>query len=585
MRTIKFSLAMILALCLLTPPSEGAQGKKKSATVYDVGGEILSALQAFNPVSATEMGIHAYDGKLTDYSPSSVKSMIKRLQQFESRLEKLDKTTIDDHDRIDLKLLHANVRVALLNLDKIQWYRKSPQLYVDEAMNGIYLLMLSQYAPLEKKLPAILSRMRAVSPLFVTARGNLKKPAAALVQLSKSSLDDAMEFYRQVANDLARQFPDHANEIIRTATAARHAMSEFQAAISEMPTGDDKAFAIGEDNFNYLLQNQYFMNITADSLLKLGEVLLDSAQQAYSAYEKVVESSRQIGQDSVFVPKSFTRQDILDYYTWEANQVKTFLKMNAFVTIPDDIAELKVVETPPVLRSVISGIAYQGAGPFDQIQTGYFYVRPVPDSMDRTELEARYRYVHRRGFRGSVVHEAFPGHHLQMQLAERNLDPIRKWQMNTMMLEGWALYCEETMYHDGLYGQEDPAQWLGVLGGIRFRAARIVADVKLHTGQFTYDECVEWMTKTLGAESEAAEQYIRKEVQRYMYTPTVQMSYMMGKREIELLRGAAQQHDGGDFSEHRFHDALLAEGSIPPTLMWEIMKLPRPPQSCALGAN
>ncbi len=585
MRTFRYFIAVGLALCVATAQAEGAQGKKKGATVDDIGGEILSALQAFNPVSATEMGIHEYDAKFTDYSPSSVKSMIKRLQQFESRLQKLDKTTLDDHERIDLKLLHSNVRVALLNLDQIQWYRKSPQLYVDEAMNGIYLLMLSQYAPLEKKLPAILGRMRQVSALFVTARANLKKPAGALVQLSKSSLDDAMEFYRQVANDLAKQFPDRANEIIRTATSARHAMSEFQAAISEMTTGDDKAFAIGEGNFNYLLENQYFMNIKADSLLKLGEALLDSSQKAYTAYEKIVESSRQTGQDSVFVPRSFTRQDILDYYTWEANQVKTYLKMNAFATIPDDIAELKVVETPPVLRSVISGIAYQGAGPFDQTQTGYFYVRPLPDTMDRTELEARYRYVHRRGFRGSVVHEAFPGHHMQMQLAARNLDPIRKWQMNTMMQEGWALYCEETMYHDGLYGQEDPAQWLGVLGGIRFRAARIIADVKLHTGQFTYDECVEWMTKTLGAESESAEQYIRKEVQRYLYTPTVQMSYMMGKREIELLREAAQQRDGGDFSEHRFHDALLAEGSIPPTLMWEIMKLTRPPQASAVGPN
>jgi uncharacterized protein (DUF885 family) len=572
-RTLRLVTVILLAAGLLTLSAEAAQSKKKAASLDDLGADILSALQAFNPVHATEMGIHAYDAKFTDYSPNSVKDMVKRLQQFDARLDKFEKQTLSDHDRVDLRLLRSDVRVLLADLSKIEWYRKSPQLYVDEALNGIYFLVLSEYAPMDKKLPAILGRMRQVPALFTTARGNIKKPPAILVQLAKSSLDDAMEFYRQIANDLAKQFPNRANEIIRTATAAREAMNDFQTAIGDMPTGDDKSFAIGETNFNYLLANEYFMDITADSLLKLGQVLLDSAQGEYAAFEKVVETSRQIGQDSVFAPKSFTRQDILDYYNWEANQVKTYLKMNGIITVPDDVAELKVVETPPVLRSMISGIAYQPAGPFDPPQPGHFYVRPIPDSLDRTQLDARYRYVQRRGFKGSVVHEGFPGHHLQMQLAAHNPDPIRKWQMNTMMEEGWALYSEEMMYRAGLYGMDDPSQWLGVLGGIRFRAARIVADVKLHTGQFTYDECVEWMTKTLGAETESAEQYVRKEVQRYTYTPTIQMSYLMGKREIERLRDAAQKRDGSDFSEHKFYDALMAEGSIPPTLMWGIMRL------------
>ncbi len=126
-----------------------------------------------------------------------------------------------------------------------------------------------------------------------------------------------------------------------------------------------------------------------------------------------------------------------------------------------------MVETPEFLRTMIGGIAYQPAGPFDSIQHGYFYVRPLGD-MDKTLLETRYKYVYRRGFKGSVVHEAYPGHHLQLQIAGMNPDPVRKWQMNNMMVEGWALYSEQMMYEQGLYGKEDKAQWQGVLGGIRF---------------------------------------------------------------------------------------------------------------------
>jgi uncharacterized protein (DUF885 family) len=222
---------------------------------------------------------------------------------------------------------------------------------------------------------------------------------------------------------------------------------------------------------------------------------------------------------------------------------------------------------------MITGIAYQPAGPFDSVQQGYFYVRPVPEDLDRAQLEARYRYVHRRGFRGSVVHEAYPGHHLQLQLSGRHPDPVRRWSQNMMLVEGWALYCEEEVYHHGLFGHEDPVQWLGVLGGIRFRAMRIVADVMLHTGQFSYEECVDWAIDALHITSESSKDYIRREIRRYTYQPTYQMSYLMGKREIMKLRETAMARDGENFDLKAFHDALLAEGSIPPTLLWSAMGL------------
>ena len=282
-----------------------------------------------------------------------------------------------------------------------------------------------------------------------------------------------------------------------------------------------------------------------------------------------METNYQNGSDSVFVPASFNREDILDYYNWETNQERIFLEVNNIITVPDDIAPVTVIETPPFLRTMIAGIAYQPAGPFDTVGQGYFYVRPIPEDLDRKQLEARFRYIHRRGFKGSVVHEAYPGHHLQLQLASKNADPVRKWQFNIMMIEGWALYCEEMMYHQGLYGEKNPAQWLGILGGIRFRAARIVADVKLHTGQFTYDECVNWMIDALDITTESGKEYIRTEVRRYTHTPTVQMAYLIGKREIMRLRDAVQEREGSDFSLQKFHDKLLSEGSIPPTLMWK----------------
>ena len=577
MRRITIVSLLMAALLMLVWSVADAAPKKTSRshaqTFADLSDEILKGLQTFYPVTATEMGVHTFDHRLTDYSAKSVKEMINRLKQYESRLGKLRNNAFEPADLLNYKLIKSNVDVALLNLDKIAWYRRSPQLYVDEAINGIYFLLLSNHDTPAGKLPALLDRMRQVPSLFATAKAQIHTPPKVYVQTAKASLETGLEFYRQVASDLMQQFPSRADSILDISTTAREAMNEFLEYLDAVEVGGEKSFAIGEANFNYLLQYEHFLPFTADSLLRLGEALLAEADKAYTAYESTVEKNHQTGQDSVFIPATFTRHDILDYYQWEVDQVRKFLSMNHVLSIPDDIAPVKVVETPPMLRTMVSGIAYQPAGPFDSQQVGYFYVRPLPDSMDQAQLDARYRFVYRRGFRGSVVHEAYPGHHLQMQLAGRNTSPVRKWQRNLLMIEGWALYSEEMMYKTGLFGLENPPQWLAILGGIRFRAARIVADVKLHTGQWSYDECVDWMIRTLNINTESQEEYIRKEVLRYTHAPTVQMSYLIGKREIERLRDAVQARDGANFSEQAFYDKMLAEGSIPPALLWDLWRL------------
>jgi len=537
---------------------------------------ILESLQSFYPVRATEMGIHAYDHHFADYSSSSVNKFADELTGFEKKLYKYKGASLSEHERLNLELLKSNVDIALLDIKRIRWHQRSPQLYVDEAVNGIYFLMLSENEPMGERLLSILGRMKAVPKLFETAKKNLPSPPKVYIDAALETLESGMNFYKQITGELSKQFPERANEIIKISTQAREAMNDFAGYLSGLKPGDDKAFAIGKENFDYKLKNEYFLDIDSDSLLKLGQSLLESAQKAYNDYSGLVETNHKSVNDSVFVPATFARADIMDYYNWEPEQVRRFLQEKNIITVPPNIAPVTVIETPEFLRTMIGGIAYQPAGPFDTVQHGYFYVRPLGDLADRTLLESRYKYVHRRGFKGSVVHEAFPGHHLQLQIAGMNPDPVRKWQFNIMMIEGWALYCEQMMYEKGLYGNEDAAQWLGVLGGIRFRAARIVADVSLHTGRMTYDECVKWMQDAVQSKTDSDKKYIETEVRRYTVSPAYQMAYLMGKLEIMKLRDAMMLNQGSAFSLQAFHDKLLAEGSVPPTLMWDVLGLKKP---------
>ncbi|MDF1545484.1 MAG: DUF885 domain-containing protein [bacterium] len=568
-----FSTIAILLACLAILAGSDTEAAKSKQGFEQLAAEILESLQSFYSVHSTEMGIHHYDHRFTDYSSKSVKAFLKKLTSFEQKLYKYKGASLGLDQKIDYQLLKSNVDIAILDLKRIQWHKKSPQLYVDEVVNGLYFLMLSQHAPLNEKVVTVIDRMKAVPPFLSTAQENLKSPPSIYVEAAIESLESGMKFYQEVAGELMQKFPERADNILKYSTAAREAMNDFVLFLSELPKDSDSPFAIGKDNFDYKLLHEYALDFDSDSLLTIGTNLLEEASQAYSEYEAYVESQHQNGSDSVYIPNVFTKDDILNYYNWEVNQIQVFIEQNNIVTIPDDIAPVKVIETPPFLLSMVAGIAYQPAGPFDSGQTGYFYVRPIPDDLDRRQLEGRYRYVHRRGFKGSAVHESYPGHHLQMQLAGQNADPVRKWQTNLLMIEGWALYCEQMMYEAGLFGEEDPAQWLGILGGIRFRAARIVADVKLHTGQFSYQECVDWMIDVLEIDSESGKSYIRKQVRKYTLMPTMPMTYLTGKREIMRLREAAEQKLGDSFDLGEFHDELLSHGSISPALLWEPMGL------------
>jgi len=559
-------LILTLAILILAVSAATAQSKLET-NFQQLSDEVLQNLQSFYPVTATARGIHDYDYRFTDYSSGSIKKEISRLKKFETRLYKYQKSKLSAESRINLKLLKSNVDVELVNLNKIKIHKKNPFIYVDDAVTGIYLLLISEYAPMETRVQNIIARMKTVPDLFKQGRKNLKNPPPVFIESALEMLETGVDFYRTVQTDLAGRFPELAPELNTAVERAVSSMLEFKVFLESITPGEELSFAVGKNNYDYFLQHQYFLDFDSDSLLKIGQNMLDEAKQKYNDYLAEIESSG-TRVDSVFVIDCISKDDVLRYYNWEVNQTRLFLEENDIVTVPEDVGDCIVVETPPFLTSMISSIAYEPPGVFSPVQTGHFYVRPIPDSMDTGQREARYKYIHRRGFKGSVVHEAYPGHHLQLQLASKLDDDVRKWQESMMLIEGWALYCEEMMSEYGYY--EDERQYLRVLGGIMFRAARIVLDVRLQTGGMSIDEAVRFMADVM--DTEPAD-WMRTEINRYVQQPTVPMCYLTGKREVLRLRDDLKAAEGDNFSLKNFHDRLLAEGSIPPALIREIWGL------------
>jgi len=125
--------------------------------------------------------------------------------------------------------------------------------------------------------------------------------------------------------------------------------------------------------------------------------------------------------------------------------IKSFMGRKEIVIVLPYVGRLQIVETPKFLWGIIPGIAMEPSAPFDTLSTGYFYICPLPESFTAQDRERFHGVVRERSFRGAIVHEGYPGHHLQLPIANPNPSEMRKFQQNNVLVEGWTLYCEELM--------------------------------------------------------------------------------------------------------------------------------------------
>jgi uncharacterized protein (DUF885 family) len=195
--------------------------------------------------------------------------------------------------------------------------------------------------------------------------------------------------------------------------------------------------------------------------------------------------------------------------------------------------------------------------PFEQAQKGFFYVTPLDERLPPEKQEEQLQGHSSYKIAVTALHEAYPGHHLQLVKANRSNSDVRRVLGTTVFIEGWALYCEEMMYEQGFY--TDPRIRLMQLKDQVWRGCRVLIDVGLHTQGMTYEQAVDMLVKRGKLERVNAE----VEVNRYCMQPTQPMSYIIGKHQIMDLRKEYESWLGSKFNLREFHDKLLSYGSIP----------------------
>ena len=533
------------------------------------------------PVHATEAGNHEHDDRWPDLSEAGRDERLRWLADVRGRLESLDRLSTEEE--IDRRVLLATVdelRFDEEELDELSW---SPIVYTYLLGGGLFGLLSREFAPLESRLASAAGRMEGIPAALDAARANLASGRGRAV--ATFHVEKAIETVPGVA-DLCRTAVEMAADIDeptrdRVTAASGPAIAAVDAFVTWMrdellPTaGGD--FRLGRDLYERKFQHALKATITPAEL----------EQRAVAAYDEVraemLRTARELWADWVGAeepmpddPDALTRRvldaigrdhpeadALLDFCREEHRRIEAFIRERDLIGLAEE--PLQIIWTPPFLRA-FGGAMLIPPGPLDKGLDSFFAITPPPESWSDEQVESMLRENNSRALRILTIHEAVPGHYLQLAWSNRCDSLARAVFGSGVFAEGWAVYVTQVMMDVG-YGADDPALMLAHWKYFLRAATNTLMDIRIHTGSMTEAEAMEMMVEGGFQEgSEASEKWNRARL-----SSTQLCSYFLGFQEFTDLERKARRRDGDAFDRKAFLESLVGHGTPPMPILRDIL--------------
>jgi uncharacterized protein (DUF885 family) len=503
------------------------------------------------PVASSDQGLHTWDHRLTDYSPAALGARRQRISRLIEEVRGLTDAGWSKDDRVDRVLFLAQIEGADFFDRVLERPETNPQLYVNECSNAIFSLLKKDYDTREARARAAAARLRAMPALLDRARQALARPVRLYARLAIESARAMDGLFGPSLMSLAGGLSAAERRDLETARdRALAALRDFADSLEKRLSAMAEFSPMGPAKYEWMLKHVYLLPLDARQVAMLGEAEL----ARYRGLESLLEDPALADPDparSRNVPKD--QAAFLAAYESRQEEMIGFLRGKRLVTSPPNLGRFFIRQLPEAFKPTSPGGFMNAPGLYDRDPDGFFFI-PTYDSKSRN-FYIRAAIEDPRPILG---HEGIPGHFLQISIANALPNEIRREHGDGVFIEGWALYTEEMLLRTGLYplGSAGHGQ---ILRLSRYRAARIGVDVNLHTGRFAFEEAVRYFMEAGGLDREAAE----GEAAGAASEPSQKITYMVGKWQIMRLLGRYRDREGPRFRLGAFHDALLANGSLP----------------------
>ncbi len=537
--------------------------------------ELLEEEWELSPVTASSLGLTAYDAGMDDLSAEGFAERERDARHFLDRFSALPDADLTAEERIDRDLALAMLRGRLITAEWQGW-RRDPLTYSGPALNGVFLLFLHRLRPDEELVDAAVTRLAQIPTVFAQGRANLD-PSLAHPLIVERALASARAGARYVRDLLPTEVQAvELSERLRSAgVAAGQAFDDWATFLEGFVPRAHGTWAFGEDRYTRTLREREALAFDARGLRDHGQRELDRLDAEMSALAERIAGTRDwreviatSAQDHPRTEESMRQA----YEVWTA-RARDFLADRGLVSLPD--GEECLVEPSPVFQRPVLGVASYMAPPaFSDSVTGHFFVPFAPDGTSDDEVDERLSSNSHGVIPTVSVHEAYPGHHWHLVMRRIHATKLRRVLSTPYFSEGWALYSERVMREQGFF--DDPIAELHHLEASIFRAVRIVVDTSLHLGEMSVDEAIDMLQRRLAMPEPTA----RAEVGRYCAWPTQASSYLTGCLEILRIRARWLEARGlGDVPPsdldpavlREFHDAIVSSGALPLGLAERVM--------------
>ena len=558
-------LPLALSLALAGASAHAAPDPAVTHRFEQVVHDFYERYLATHPEEATQLGDHRFDSRSGDQSAAGVAADRKLYRKTLDVLQAIPASSLPPDDAVDRRILENDLRARLYDIEVLKTHTWSVTDYAPT--QGLYVLLARDYAPMKPRLAAVKLRLQALPRVLAAARQNLQHPPRVYTETAIAQNKGAIGFVQDELDDYIKQAPEMKAALAPARARAVAALKDYGNWLqNDLLPRSDGDFRFGKEHFEQRLKFALDSDLGADDILARAQADLKATQKtmeetALPLYRQYFPDKPVDGLDGHALVRAVldkiagTHPDndtIVPEAKADLALATAFVREHRLVTVPSQ--PVRVVVMPEFKRGF--SVAYcDPPGPLEKNGETFYAISPTPSDWSPQRVESQFRENNSALLRDMTVHEAMPGHYLQIATAANVRSPtlVRAMTFSSTFGEGWAVYAEQFMAEAGFGGPETRMAQLKM----RLRvAANAILDQKVHTAGMTEDEAKHlMMDEAYQEEGEAAGKWRRAEMSAGQLS-----TYFVGVQEqLGLSRDLRAKLGGDDLA---VHDRMLSHGSI-----------------------
>ncbi len=562
-----------------------AQVRAQEVRFKTLAARYIATLARLSPTEATTLGDHRYDALLPDVSTRGRAARDGEWRMLLGQLHAIPRAHLSREAQVDWLLLENDLQYRLWSNANEQEWAWDPQYYSGIASGALYGLAARDFAPWDVRLKAATARMEAIPALLAESRRQLVP--ARVPKIHAETVAKRNSGIMDIATDMLAPHAD----ALKGADRARfdRALAGLKAAVAENQTWLDHTlvpqargdFRLGAAKYDAKMKFALMSDMTRgdlkaralkakadcrDEMYVLSQQVLAGRAGAPTLPDHPTAAQQQAAIEAALAltyAKRPPRDGLMDAARASLAQATKFVRDRNLVGVPE--TPVKIIEMPRAQWGY--AVAYDDApGALETDQPNFFAIAPIPPEWTDQQATSFLSEYNAYMVQDLAIHEAMPGHYLQLAHANRSPDVLRAVLGSGPFVEGWAVYGEGMMKDAG-YMDGDPLFKLTVLK-MRLRSiTNTLLDIGIQTEGMTRDQAMTLMTDgAFQQEREAAGKWVRASLSSVQL-----LSYFTGFSEHTALRQEAMKREGAAFDLRNHNDAVIAHGSPPVKFVRELM--------------